>query len=111
MDRTTPRASGLRTRITDLAAACLSPVRGTSNRRIAKGFGLSLSLPRHQNLDSVAQNGNLPFLTGDDIRDILDRAEKMGDALFERGQVHVRMRLRVEAPCPAPAVAPGGSPR
>ncbi len=109
MDRITHRASGLRTRIPDLAAACLSPVRRTGNRRIAKGFGLSLSLPRHEHLDPVAQNGDLPFLTGDDIRHILDSAEEMGDALFERGQVHVRMRLRVGTPCPAPAVAPGGS--
>ncbi len=111
MDQTTPRATGLRTRITDLAAACLSPMRGTGDRRVAKGFGLSVSLPRHQHLDPVAQYGDLPFLTGDDIRHILDSAEEMGNALFERGEIHVRMRLQGGLPCPAPAVAPGVAPR
>ena len=111
MDQTTQRTSGFRARITDLAAACLSPMRGTGNRRVAKGFGLSVSLPRHQHLDPVAQHGDLPFLTGDDIRHILDSAEEMGDALFERGEVHVRMRLRAGVACPAPAVAPAGSAR
>ena len=111
MDQTNRRASGLCTRITDLALACLSPMRGTGNRRVAKGFGLSLSLPLHEHLDPVAQHGDLPFLTGDDIRQILDSAEEMGDALFERGKVHVRMRLRTGGNCPAPAVAPGVGPR
>ncbi len=111
MDQLDQRTPGLRARITDFATACLSPMRGTGNRRVAKGFGLSLSLPRHEHLDPVAQNGDLPFLTGDDIRHILDRAEEMGDALFERGEVHVRMRLRAGVPCPAPAVAPGGAAR
>ncbi|EYD77536.1 hypothetical protein Rumeso_00702 [Rubellimicrobium mesophilum DSM 19309] len=59
----------------------------------------------------MAQNGDLPFLTGDDIRKIIDRAEEMGDALFERGEVHVRMRLRAGGACPAPAVAPAGPSR
>jgi hypothetical protein len=111
MDQTNQRASDLRTRIADLAAACLSPMRGAGNGRIAKGFGLALSFPRHEHLDPVAQHGDLPFLTGDDIRQILDSTEEMGDALFERGQVHVRMRLRTDGPCPAPAVAPGGGSR
>lgn len=111
MDHTNQGAPGLRARIADLATACLSPMRRTGNRRVAEGFGLSLSLPRHQHLDPVAQNGDLPFLTGDDIRKIIDRAEEMGDALFERGEVHVRMRLRAGGACPAPAVAPAGPSR
>ncbi len=111
MDQTDRITVGLRARITDIAAACLSPMRRTGNRRVAKGFGLSLSFPRHEHLDPVAQYGNLPFLTGDDIREILDSAEQMGDALFERGEVHVRMRLRAGVGCPAPAVAPAGSAR
>jgi hypothetical protein len=111
MDHTNQRTPGLRARITDLATACLSPMRRTGNRRVAKGFGLTLSFPRHQHLDPVAQHGDLPFLTGDDIRQVLDRAEEMGDALFQRGQVHVRMRLRAGGACPAPAVAPGGPAR
>src|SRR5688572_4983539 len=92
MDQTNQRAPGLRARITDLAAACLSPMRGTGNRRVAKGYGLSLSFPLHEHLDPVGQHGDLPFLTGDDIRQILNSAEEMGDVLFERGEVHVRMR-------------------
>jgi hypothetical protein len=111
MDQTTQRASDLRTRLAGLAAACLSPMRRTGNRRVAKGFGLSVSLPRHEHLDPVAQHGDLPFLTGDDIGHILKSAEEMGDALFERGEVHVRMRLRAGVACPAPAVAPAGSAR
>jgi hypothetical protein len=111
MDQTNGRAPGFRTRITDLASACLSPMRRTSNGRVAKGLGLSLSFPRHEHLDPVAQHGDLPFLTSDDIRHILDSAEKMGDALFERGEIHVRMRLQGPPSCPAPAVAPGGAAR
>ncbi len=111
MDQTEDRAPGLRTRITDLAAACLSPMRRTGNRRVAKGFGLSLSFPRQEHLDPVAQHGDLPFLTSDDIRQILDSAEEMGNSLFERGEIHVRMRLQGSLPCPAPAVAPGDGPR
>lgn len=111
MDHNDHRAPGLRTRITDLAAACLSPMRGTGNRRVAKGLGLSLSLPRQEHLDPVAQHGDLPFLTSDDIRQILDSAEEMGHALFERGEIHVRMRLQQGRPCPAPAVAPDDAPR
>ena len=111
MDQTNQRAPGLRTRINDLAAACLSPMRGTGNRRVAKGFGLSLSFPRQEHLDPVAQHGDLPFLTSDDIRHILDSAEKMGNALFDRGEVHVRMRLQGPPACPAPAVAPDDGPR
>jgi hypothetical protein len=111
MDQIKIRADGLRTRITHLAAACLSPMGGTRSRRLAKGLSLSLSLPHHEHLDPVAQHGDLPFLTGDNIRDILDSAKEMGDALFERGQVHVRMRLRTGGRCPAPAVAPGGGSR
>ena len=111
MDQTNQRTFDFRARMTDLAAACLSPMRGTGDWRVAKGFGLSLSFPRHEHLDPVAQHGDLPFLTGDDIRHILDSAEDMGDALFERGKVHVRMRLRAGVACPAPAVAPASSPR
>ena len=111
MDQTDTRASGFRTRITDLASACLLPMRRTGNGRVAKGFGLALSFPRHEHLDPVAQHGDLPFLTSDDIRQILDSAEEMGNALFERGEIHVRMRLQGGLPCPAPAVAPGGGAR
>ena len=111
MDQTNQRTFDFRTRINDLAAACLSPMRGTGDRRVAKGFGLSISFPRHEHLDPVAQHGDLPFLTSDDIRQILDSAEEMGNALFERGEIHVRMRLQGGLPCPAPAVAPGGGAR
>ena len=50
---------------------------------IARIARLAVNLSLNQQHHAAGQQGDFPFLPGDDIRQILDRAGQVGDAFFD----------------------------
>lgn len=49
----------------------------------ACGLGFAFALALHQHVNPAGQGGDLAFLAGDDIRQIVDGADQVGDLFFE----------------------------
>lgn len=60
---------------------------------------LPLGLSLHQHGDTAGQHGNLSFLPGDDVGQVLNRADKVGEAFFMCGNIgHMHTKPLVR-PC------------
>ncbi len=54
-----------------------------ANHRAAGGLGFAFAFALHQHVDAACQRGDFPLLTGDDIRQVVDGADQVGDLFFE----------------------------